>query len=151
MTKERALKAASLLLKRSQIYRGQALELDPQNETLKAYKARDLLKTFLAAKLEIDERYSSRANEESEADEEEEDDFQWGPKSFYFSCIFCNSYQFVYSSVNKSFTFSPIQFILSILFRHLILVPLISILNALLFCDSPTKVLKWEFLNLLNY
>lgn len=77
-SKKGALKTASLLLKGSRIYMGQALELDPQNETLNACKACGLLKTFLAAKSEIDEHYGSSTNDESKVGEEEENEEEGG-------------------------------------------------------------------------
>lgn len=76
-------------MKGCRIYRGQALELDPQNETLKAC---DPLKTFLAIKSEIDEHHGSSIDEDSKADEEErkkESDLQRAPSSFLFSFSFC--------------------------------------------------------------
>lgn len=47
--------ATSLLLKGSHLYIGQALELDQQNETLKACKARAFVKAYLATKKVINE------------------------------------------------------------------------------------------------
>lgn len=93
-TEERTLKATLLLLKGSRIYKGQAFELHPQNEILKACKERNLLKTFLAVKSEIDELYRSSTDDDSEASKEDEDKekrnhspagSQW---FFFFLCNF---------------------------------------------------------------